>query len=191
MNYNDPLIITVGQLNRYVKSLLDADENLYNLYLVGEISNFTDHYKSGHFYFSLKDEDAQIKAVMFRNNASRVRFHVENGMRVIVRGRVSMYEAAGQYQIFVDDMQPDGVGALNLAFEQLKEKLQKEGLFDAAHDSENAEARRGDNFRDRRRRAGYSQYSRPSFSARRSGFSTGARARRGRARTADCRHTGI
>lgn len=133
MNYNDPLIITVGQLNRYVKSLLDADENLYNLYLVGEISNFTDHYKSGHFYFSLKDEDAQIKAVMFRNNASRVRFRVENGMRVIVRGRVSMYEAAGQYQIFVDDMQPDGVGALNLAFEQLKEKLQKEGLFDAAH----------------------------------------------------------
>ena len=133
MNYNDPLIITVGQLNRYVKSLLDADENLYNLYLVGEISNFTDHYKSGHFYFSLKDEDAQIKAVMFRNNASRVRFCVENGMRVIVRGRVSMYEAAGQYQIFVDDMQPDGVGALNLAFEQLKEKLQKEGLFDAAH----------------------------------------------------------
>ena len=126
MNYNDPLIITVGQLNRYVKSLLDADENLYNLYLVGEISNFTDHYKSGHFYFSLKDEDAQIKAVMFRNNASRVRFRVENGMRVIVRGRVSMYEAAGQYQIFVDDMQPDGVGALNLAFEQLKEKLQKE-----------------------------------------------------------------
>ena len=102
MNYNAPLIITVGQLNRYVKSLLDADENLYNLYLVGEISNFTDHYKSGHFYFSLKDEDAQIKAVMFRNNASRVRFRVENGMRVIVRGRVSMYEAAGQYQIFVD-----------------------------------------------------------------------------------------
>lgn len=133
MNYNAPLIITVGQLNRYVKSLLDADENLYNLYLVGEISNFTDHYKSGHFYFSLKDEDAQIKAVMFRNNAARVRFRVENGMRVIVRGRVSMYEAAGQYQIFVDDMQPDGVGALNLAFEQLKEKLQKEGLFDAAH----------------------------------------------------------
>lgn len=125
MNYNAPLIITVGQLNRYVKSLLDADENLYNLYLVGEISNFTDHYKSGHFYFSLKDEDAQIKAVMFRNNASRVRFRVENGMRVIVRGRVSMYEAAGQYQIFVDDMQPDGVGALNLAFEQLKKNCKK------------------------------------------------------------------
>lgn len=133
MNYNAPLIISVGQLNRYVKSVLDADENLYNLYLVGEISNFTGHYKSGHFYFSLKDEDAQIKAVMFRNNASRVRFHIENGMRVIVRGRVSMYEAAGQYQIFVDDMQPDGVGALNLAFEQLKEKLQKEGIFDPAH----------------------------------------------------------
>lgn len=133
MMYNAPLVLTIAQLNRYVKSRLDADENLYNVFLVGEISNFTDHYKTGHFYFTLKDSDAQIKAVMFRQNALRVKFKPENGLKVIVRGRVSLYEAAGSYQVFVDDMQPDGVGALNLAFEQLKERLQKEGLFDEAH----------------------------------------------------------
>lgn len=133
MMYNAPLVLSVSQLNRYVKSRMDADENLYNVFLVGEISNFTDHYKTGHFYFSLKDEDAQIKSVMFRGNAVKVKFRPENGLRVIVRGRVSLYEAAGSYQIFVDDMQPDGAGALQLAFEQLKEKLQKEGLFDDVH----------------------------------------------------------
>ena len=133
MMYNAPLVLSVSQLNRYVKSRMDADENLFNVFLIGEISNFTDHYKTGHFYFSLKDEEAQIKAVMFRQNALKVKFRPENGLRVIVRGRVSLYEAAGSYQVFVDDMQPDGVGALNLAFEQLKERLEKEGLFDAAH----------------------------------------------------------
>ncbi len=133
MIYNAPLILSVSQLNRYVKSRMDADENLYNVFLTGEISNFTNHYKTGHFYFTLKDADAQIKAVMFRGNAVKVKFQVENGLKVIVRGRVSLYEAAGSYQVFVDDMQPDGAGALNLAFEQLKEKLQKEGLFDSAH----------------------------------------------------------
>lgn len=133
MMYNVPLVLSVSQLNRYVKSRMDADENLFNVFLVGEISNFTDHYKTGHFYFSLKDEEAQIKAVMFRQNALKVKFRPENGLRVIVRGRVSLYEAAGSYQVFVDDMQPDGVGALNLAFEQLKERLEREGLFDAAH----------------------------------------------------------
>lgn len=133
MMYDAPLVLSVSQLNRYVKSRMDADENLYNVFLVGEISNFTNHYKTGHFYFSLKDEEAQIKAVMFRGNASKVKFRVENGLRVIVRGRVSLYEAAGSYQVFVDDMQPDGAGALQLAFEQLKEKLKNEGLFDEAH----------------------------------------------------------
>lgn len=133
MMYNAPLVLTVSQLNRYVKSRMDADENLYNVFLVGEISNFTNHYKTGHFYFSLKDEEAQIKAVMFRGNAAKVKFRVENGLRVIIRGRVSLYEAAGSYQVFVDDMQPDGAGALQLAFEQLKEKLQSEGLFAEAH----------------------------------------------------------
>ena len=133
MMYNAPLVLSVSQLNRYVKSRMDADENLYNVFLVGEISNFTDHYKTGHYYFSLKDENAQIKAVMFRQNAIKLKFRPENGLKVIVRGRVSLYESAGSYQVFVDDMQPDGVGALNLAFEQLKERLEQEGLFEAAH----------------------------------------------------------
>lgn len=129
---NEPLILSVSQLNRYVKAQFDADAHLYSVFLVGEISNFTDHYKTGHFYFSLKDETAQIKAVMFRSAAQRIRFRPENGLKVLVRGRVSLYEAGGSYQIFVDDMQPDGVGALNLAFEQLKVKLEKQGLFDPA-----------------------------------------------------------
>ena len=132
MLYDAPLVLSVAQLNRYVKSKMDADENLNHIFLVGEISNFK-HHTSGHLYFTLKDEEAQVRAVMFRNAASRLRFQVSDGMRVLVRGRVSLYEAGGSYQVFVDDMQPDGAGALSLAFEQLKEKLAREGLFDAAH----------------------------------------------------------
>lgn len=124
-----PLVLTVGQLNAYVKSILDGDMNLTNVFLCAEISNFTNHYRTGHFYFSLKDETAVIRAVMFRSSAQRIKFLPQDGMRVIVRGRVSLYERDGQYQLYVDDMQPDGVGALNLAFEQLKERLSKEGLF--------------------------------------------------------------
>lgn len=123
-------VLTVSQLNFYIKSVVDSDANLENIFLTGEISNFTDHYQSGHFYFSLKDNKSVVKAVMFAGFARRVKFRPQNGMKVIVRGRVAVYEAAGVYQIYVEDMQPDGVGALNLAFEQLKEKLLKEGLFD-------------------------------------------------------------
>lgn len=123
-------VLTVSQLNFYIKSIIDSDVNLENIFLTGEISNFTDHYQSGHFYFSLKDKKSVVKAVMFAGFARRVRFRPQNGMKVIVRGRVAVYEASGVYQIYVEDMQPDGVGALNLAFEQLKEKLLKEGLFD-------------------------------------------------------------
>lgn len=123
--------LTVSQLNLYIKSLLDGDPRLGNVFVVGEISNFTNHYRSGHFYFSMKDSRCTVKCVMFAGRASRVRFHPEDGMRVLVRGRVSVYEAGGQYQLYVEDMQPDGVGALNLAFEQLKKKLAGEGLFDA------------------------------------------------------------
>lgn len=132
MLYDAPLVLSVAQLNRYVKSKMDADENLNHIFLVGEISNFK-HHTSGHLYFTLKDEEAQVRAVMFRNAAARLRFQVSDGMRVLVRGRVSLYEAGGSYQVFVDDMQPDGAGALSLAFEQLKEKLAREGLFDPAH----------------------------------------------------------
>ena len=123
--------LTVRQVNAYVKSLLDGDKNLNPVYVSGEISNFTDHYRSGHLYFSLKDEKAVLKAVMFASHSRRLRFRPQDGMKVLCRGRVTVYEAGGQYQLYVDDMQPDGLGALNLAYEQLKEKLSKEGLFDA------------------------------------------------------------
>lgn len=124
--------ISVSQLNEYVKAKIDTDPFLMNVFVRGEISNFTNHYKTGHFYLSLKDEGAVISAVMFRANAQRLRFLPENGMKVLCRGRVSAYVKSGQYQIYIDEMQPDGVGALYLAFEQLKRKLEAEGLFDPA-----------------------------------------------------------
>lgn len=127
------LVLSVSQLNRYIKMNFDADENLANIFISGEISNFTNHYRTGHLYFTLKDDSAAVRAVMFNSSAKRLKFMPEDGMKGIARGRVSVYEASGQYQLYVDDMQPDGVGALNLAYEQLKEKLQKEGLFSELH----------------------------------------------------------
>lgn len=123
-------VITVSQVNIYIKALLDESVPLKNIYISGEISNFTHYYRSGHMYFTLKDEKSQLKAVMFATSASRIKFTPENGMKVICRGRVSVYEKNGEYQMYVDDMQPDGLGALNLAFEQLKDKLFKEGVCD-------------------------------------------------------------
>lgn len=128
-----PTIISVSQLNFYVKSLLDNDSRLSQIFVTGEISNLTDHYRSGHIYLSLKDQNSVIRAVMFSGFASRLRFKPQEGMKVIVRGRVTVYEPTGQYQLYIEDMQPDGIGALSLAYEQLKEKLEKEGLFSQAH----------------------------------------------------------
>ena len=125
-------VLTVSQMNYYLKSLMEGDANLSSVYISGEISNFTNHYKSGHFYFSLKDAKSALKCVMFASYAGRVRFVPKDGMKVLVHGRISVYEASGQYQLYVNDMQPEGVGALSLAFEQLKEKLAAEGLFDVA-----------------------------------------------------------
>ena len=124
--------LTVSAITRYLKAKIDTDENLQTVYLKGEISNFKAH-TSGHFYFSLKDESSKINAIMFRSNAKNVIFKPADGMKVLVRGRISVYEAMGGYQIYVDEMLEDGVGNLYVAFEQLKKKLQAEGLFDSAH----------------------------------------------------------
>ncbi|MBE6654118.1 MAG: exodeoxyribonuclease VII large subunit [Ruminococcaceae bacterium] len=110
--------------------LIDHDQILMSVSVRGEISNFTNHYKTGHFYLTLKDEGSLIKAVMFRGNASKLKFMPENGMKVVVTGRVSAYVRDGQYQIYIETMEPDGVGALYIAYEQLKKKLTAEGLFD-------------------------------------------------------------
>ncbi|MBR2731963.1 MAG: exodeoxyribonuclease VII large subunit [Clostridia bacterium] len=123
------VVLTVSQLNRYAKSLLDGDARLQSVFVQGEISNFTNHYRTGHYYMTIKDEAASIRAVMFKSANARLRFLPENAMRVIIRGRVSIFERDGQYQLYIDDMQPDGAGALSLAFEQLKQKLSAEGLF--------------------------------------------------------------
>lgn len=121
--------ITVSALNAYVKSILDSDNNISDILVEGEISNFVNHYKSGHFYFALKDEQAVIKTVMFSFNNKNLTFLPENGMRVLVRGKVSLYDKDGTYQLYAQDMFVSGVGAQYLAFEKLKQRLEKEGLF--------------------------------------------------------------
>lgn len=121
-------VISVSKLNEIVKMLIEDCQPLRNIYVSGEISNFTHYYRSGHMYFTLKDEKSQIKAVMFASYAGKLRFKPENGMKVICRGRLAVYEKNGEYQIYAEDLQPDGLGALNLAFEQLKTKLFNEGV---------------------------------------------------------------
>ena len=128
---NRPDAFSVGQLNEYIKMLLEGNPNLSDLWVQGEISG-AKLYSSGHLYFSLKDTDSVISAVMFRNSLMRMDFEPENGMKVLVHGRVSAYPPRGQYQLIADRMIPDGAGALAVAFEQLKAKLDAEGLFDPA-----------------------------------------------------------
>lgn len=123
---------TVSQLNKFIKQVLDGATILNNIWIKGEISNFKLHY-SGHCYLTLKDEGGVLKAVMFKSSASKLSFTPENGMKVLARGRVSVYERDGSYQLYIDEMQPDGVGALHIAYEQLKAKLEAEGLFDAKY----------------------------------------------------------
>jgi exodeoxyribonuclease VII, large subunit len=122
--------VTVTQLNEYIKMLIEGDRRLGSIHVKGEISNFTNHYKTGHFYFTIKDTGSTIKAVMFKSAASKLKFIPENGMKIIAGGRVSAYVRDGQYQFYAETMEPDGVGALYIAFEQLKRKLEAEGLFD-------------------------------------------------------------
>ncbi len=126
-------VITVTALNRYVKTLLDRNDILYDLALRGEIANFVQNAKSGHCYFSLRDGQCSVKAVMFRSDAQRLAFRPQEGMRVVVRCRVTLYERDGAFQVYVNAMFPDGIGEAQLALEQLKAKLQAEGLFASEH----------------------------------------------------------
>ena len=128
-----PRVLSVSQINFYIKSIIENDGSLQFVLVTGEISNLTVHQRSGHIYLSLKDSNSVISAVMFAGNARRLKFRIENGMKVICRGRISVYEPSGRYQLYIEDMQPDGVGALTLAFEQLKKSLAQKGLFDNAH----------------------------------------------------------
>lgn len=129
MTPNKPFVVTVSQLNRRISVLLSGEKTFADLCVRGEISNLTIHYKSGHIYFSLKDETASVKAVMFRSNAEKLDFLLEDGMSVVVRGSVQCFERDGVYQIYANEIIPEGAGKQALAFEQLKEKLSAEGLF--------------------------------------------------------------
>ena len=128
----DNNVITVTGLSRYIKSVLENDSRLVSFTVSGEISNLTIH-RTGHLYFALKDESALINAVMFKSSVSSLKFKPENGMKVIAKGKISVFEPMGRYQVLVTSMQVDGVGDLFVAFELLKKKLESEGLFDALH----------------------------------------------------------
>ena len=124
--------ITVGALTRYIKYKIDNDVNLREVYIKGEISNFK-HHTRGHFYFTIKDEESRISAIMFATNTKNINFEPVDGMKVLVKGKISVFEQTGNYQIYVSEMMEDGVGNLYALYEELKKKLQLEGLFDASH----------------------------------------------------------
>ena len=128
---NSKMILSVTQINEYIRSLIAQDEVLSMIMVRGEISNLTIH-RTGHIYFTLKDENSVLKSVMFRSSAQKIKFVLKEGMNVIVYGRISLYTPSGQYQLYAEDIQPDGIGALYVAYEQIKEKLAKEGLFDVS-----------------------------------------------------------
>ena len=125
----EPIMATVSQLNAYMKRVVDGQTALNDIWIKGEISNFKDHY-SGHLYITLKDEGGVLKAVMFKSAAVHLSFRPEDGMKVLARGRIGVYEQGGTYQLYINEMTPDGVGELYVAYEQLKKKLEEEGLFD-------------------------------------------------------------
>ena len=125
-------ILTVTETNELIKDLIENSKTLNSIFIKGEISNFTNH-RTGHFYFTVKDDGSVLKAVMFKGSASKLKFIPENGMKVILHGRISLYVKDGQYQVYCDDIEPDGIGSLYIAFEQLKARLEAEGLFDPRH----------------------------------------------------------
>ena len=124
--------LTISAINKYIKSKFDMDKYLGDVYLKGEISNFKAH-TTGHFYFTLKDEGSRLNAVMFNRSAGSIKFTPKDGMNVLVRGKISVYDATGSYQIYVSEMSEDGIGNLYIAFEELKKKLEVEGLFDSKY----------------------------------------------------------
>ena len=128
-------VYSVTQLNQEIKGLLESNPTFRNVFVQGEISNYKQH-TSGHHYMTLKDEGGAINAVMFRGDAARLRFRLQNGMKVIARGRVSSFPKTGQVQLYMADLMPDGAGALHMAFEQLKSRLYMEGLFAQEHKKE-------------------------------------------------------
>ena len=123
------MVVTVSQVNKRIALMIKGDKALQDIYVRGEISNFVNHYKTGHFYFTLKDGETAVKAVMFRSNAERLSFLPENGMSVIIHGAINVFERDGQYQLYANEMQPEGIGELYLGFEQLKQKLAQGGYF--------------------------------------------------------------
>ena len=127
--------LTVSQVNAYINKKLKMDVNLRNIYIKGEISNYKT-YPSGHSYFTLKDEASQIPAVMFKGRKASLKFKPENGMKVIIKGKIEVYERDGKYQLYASTITEDGIGNLHVAFEQLKKKLKAEGLFDEEHKKE-------------------------------------------------------
>lgn len=129
---NNDKYLSVGALTKYLKYKFDTDEHLRTVYLKGEISNLKKH-TTGHFYFSIKDESSKINAIMFNRNTQNLVFDPEDGMKVLIKGRISIYEATGNYQIYVEEMEEDGLGNLYILFEKLKKDLKKEGLFDSSH----------------------------------------------------------
>ena len=128
----DDKYLSVTALTRYIKYKIDNDIHLQEVYLRGEISNFKAHTR-GHYYFTIKDETSRISAIMFSFNASKLKFLPEDGMKILVKGKISVFESTGNYQIYVEEMMEDGIGNLYIAFEQLKKKLEDEGLFDQKH----------------------------------------------------------
>ena len=129
---NNDKYLTVTQINKYIKYKLDTDENLSLVFIRGEISNFKNH-SSGHLYFTIKDENSRILAVMFKNNALRLNFKPQDGSKVLITGKISVYEASGSYQVYVDEMMEDGIGNLYLEYEKLKKALSEKGYFDESH----------------------------------------------------------
>ncbi len=134
-NLSNKRIFSVSEITSHIKNILEEDKNLDNFYLRGEISA-PKKYPSGHTYFVLKDEKSQIRCVLFRKNCRNIKFNLEHGIKVIIKGSISVYELRGDYSVIVEEIQPDGIGALNLAFIQLKDKLEKQGLFSSKHKKE-------------------------------------------------------